>query len=128
MQQWVIGLLNYETNDLRLEIVSNRNTDNLKKNYNYLLNGNYIISVSDCWNCYNFINNVSSGYIHMTFNHSRGIYCFGIISTSRIESVYSELKQLIKKIFGTIKEKNFVYFLKESEFRRYIKNLNQRLF
>lgn len=61
----------------------------------------------------------------MSFNHSRGIYGFGINLTSRIESVWSELKQLIKKIYGTIKEKNFVYFLKESEFRKHIKNLNQ---
>lgn len=82
----MVGLLNYETNSLRLEIVNNRNTDTLKTIITkHILKGNYIIS--DCWNGYNFLSVIGSGYIHMSFNHSRGIYGFGINSTIRIESV-----------------------------------------
>ena len=114
--------MNNEIKGLRLEIVNERNTDILKTIITtHVLKGNYIIT--DCWSGYNFLSDVGSGYIHLSYNHSRGIYGFGINSTSRIESVWAELKQLIKKIYGTIKEKNFVYFLKECEFRKLIKNL-----
>lgn len=53
-QQWVVGLLNYKTNNLRLEIVNNRNTDILKIIITtHVLKGNYIIT--DCLSGYNFL-------------------------------------------------------------------------
>ena len=42
----------------------------------------------------------------------------------RIESVWAEIQSLFKKIYSTIKETNFLYFLKEIEYSRCIKSLN----
>ena len=69
------------------------------------------------------MSNINEGYNHFRFNHSTGHFGRGVISTSRIESVWSELKSLLKKIYSTIRSQNFVYFLKEVEYRRSIKNL-----
>ena len=55
IQKWVIGLLNTETNGIRLEVVTNRNEATLKtiieKHFGI---GNTIYS--DSWAGYNFLN------------------------------------------------------------------------
>lgn len=38
--------------------------------------------------------------------------------------VWAELKKLINEIYATIKQNNFVCFLKENELRKFIKNNN----
>ena len=47
-------------------------------------------------------------------------------STSRIESVWNELKGMMKRIYNTIRSKKFIYFLREVEFRHLIKNLTNK--
>ena len=90
-QQWVIGLINCETKDIRLEIVENRDTDTLKqiieKN---VLPGNYI--TTDAWKSYTFLDYSYSGYIHDVYNHARGNFNSRLSSTSRIEGLWGELK------------------------------------
>jgi hypothetical protein len=47
-----------------------------------------------------------------------------VTDSSRIEGIWGELKVLFKKIYSTIRLNNFVYFLREIEYWRVIKNLN----
>lgn len=95
--QWVIGLKNYETKDIRLEIVENRDTDTLKQIIEkHVLSGNYI--TTDAWKGYTFLDYPYSGYIHDVYNHARGNFGSGLSSTSRIEGLWRELKSLLKKI------------------------------
>lgn len=47
-------------------------------------------------------------------------------STSRIESVWNELKLLFKKIYVTIRSKNFIFILREMEYNRSIKVLSPK--
>jgi len=44
--------------------------------------------------------------------------------TSRIEGIWGEIKLLIKSMYISIRSKNFIYFLKEAEYRRSIKKFN----
>lgn len=68
---------------------------------------------TDSWSAYNFLDNIDSGYLHNAYNHNRGI--FGL--TSRIESIWHEMKEKIKSMYHTINNQNFIYFLREVEFR-----------
>jgi hypothetical protein len=59
--QWVIGLINTQSNVIRLEIVNSRDAQTLKTILEkHVLKGNIIIS--DLWGGYNFLNNPYSGY------------------------------------------------------------------
>ena len=123
-QTWVVGLINSETNQIRLEIVKNRDTETLKSIITkYVGVGNYI--VTDAWNGYSFLSSPNSGYFHHIYNHGAGLFGSGADSTSRIESVWSELKMLLKKIYVSIRPQHFLYFLKEVEYRRSLKGLNE---
>ena len=44
--------------------------------------------------------------------------------TSRIEGIWGEIKLLIKSMYISIRSKNFIYFLKDAEYRRSIKKFN----
>ena len=122
IQIWILGMINNESNAIRLDIINQRDCDILKKLINtHIMPGNYLIT--DSWSGYSFLDDSEEGYINFSFNHSLGNFGSRLLSTSRIESVWSELKSIIKKIYSTIRSKNFIYFLKESEYRRPIKNL-----
>ena len=58
--------------------------------------------------------------------HVRGQHDFWFCkeSTSYIESVWSDLKRLLSKIYNAVKPTNFIYFAKEYEFRKKIEHLN----
>ena len=92
VQQWVVGLINIDTKEIRLELVSNRNQNTLKYIIEKHVGRGNIIN-KDSWPGYNFISNVNSGYVHNVYNHSNGV--FGL--TSLIESIWAELKNSIKK-------------------------------
>lgn len=62
-QVWVVGMINSETKNLRLEIIENRNATTLQKIIEkHVFNGNII--VSDAWSGCSFLNDIHSGYIH----------------------------------------------------------------
>ena len=44
-------------------------------------------------------------------------------TTSKIEGTLANLKRIINKMYNCIQSKNLIYFIKEAEFRRNIKNL-----
>lgn len=72
IQTWVIGLINTESNNIRLEIVTSRDSDTLKNIiHKHVEPGNYI--VTDAWPGYNFLEQENNIYIHHGYNHSRAI-------------------------------------------------------
>ena len=106
-----------------MEIVENRDTDTLKQIIEkHVLPGNYI--TTDAWKGYTFLDYPYSGHIHDVYNHARGNFGSGLSSTSRIEGLWGELKVLLKKIYTSVNSDNFLYFLREMEYRRSIKSLN----
>ena len=53
---------------------------------------------------------------------------YGIDSTSHIESLWSNIKSLIKSFYTVILSENFVLFLKEGEFRRNVKKFKKEAY
>ena len=118
-QQWVVGMINITAKNIRIEIVNDRITETLKMIIaKHLGKGNIIHT--DLWPGYNYLTNSNSGHQHITSNHS--IMQFGL--TAQIESIWDNLKDIIKKLYTTIPARNFVYFLREAEYRHMIYNLS----
>ena len=112
-QIWIVGLLNNDTNELWLEMVKDRNSEVLEYIIRkYTDTGN--ICITDGWQWYSFLDRINSGYIHHAYNHGRGEWGIGIDSTSRIESIWAEIKLKIKRMYISIKSTNLIYFLKEA--------------
>ena len=65
-----------------------------------------------------------SGYLHITHIQAQGHFGYGAESTSNIESVWANLKSIIKRIYNFIPHQNFILYLRESKFRRNISHLN----
>lgn len=114
---WILGVINnQDKNEFRLEATTNRNSDTLKIFVvKYIGKGNTI--VSDGWPGYSFLDQANSGYGHDTHNHGHGDFGFDLNLTSSIESLWSSLKSKIKKTYHNIPSKNFIRFLKESEWK-----------
>ena len=101
----------------------NRDTEILKKFiYKFIPPGNHIIS--DGWNAYSFLNDPHSGYRHSVHVYGRNDFGFGLDSTNHIESIWGILKLELKRVYTTIRSKNFLYFLCESEFKYKNKTLS----
>ena len=65
-------------------------------------------------------------YNHISFNHGGGVkWGIGHYSTSHIEGILSNLKNIIKKINYSIFGKGFYFHLKEAEFRYINRNKNR---
>ena len=118
-QQWALGVINTATNEIRLELIINRDENTLKPIIEKHVGPGNIIC-SDSWAGYNFLSRANSGYAHEVSNHQIGQ--FGL--TSRIEGILGEIKLLIKSMYISIRSKNFIYFFKEAEYRRSIKKFN----
>ena len=121
---WVVGIVSTTNKEnLRLHTTKIRNLNYLRTFiHKYIEPGNRIIS--DGWQGYQFLNNNNSGYIHISYNHGGGHWGIGELSTSHIEGIWSYLKTTIKRIYYSIPNKGFYFFLKESEFRYLYKNQN----
>lgn len=74
--------------------------------------GNNIIT--DNWMVYSFLNSENSGYRHNICNHSQGSFGRGNLSSSYIESVWGELKQIIKKCIIVYTLKTLYFFTRTS--------------
>ena len=96
-----------------------RNSETLKLFIKkYIGKGNIIIIIiSDGWTGYAFLDSDNSEYLHDTHNHGHGDFGFGLNSTSSIESLWNSLKNKIKKTHHIIPSKNFIRFLRESEWK-----------
>ena len=114
---WVIGIINITSRKIRLEFSHDRNTSTMKKIIGaHIKKGNII--VSDSWGAYRWLDNGNSGYVHSNHTHTLGNFGSGEDSTSHIEQLWAHLKFLIKIINNMIPKNNFIYFLRESEYRR----------
>ena len=58
------------------------------------------------------------------FTITAGDFDFGLSSTSHIENLLANIKNQIKSIYNKIPNKNFIYFLRESEFRLILSKKN----
>ena len=83
------------------------------------------IIISDGWSGYRILDNAqTSVYEHKVFNHVTGNFDRGQYSISHIEHTWNHIKQEIRQIYGSILNQNFVYFLREAEFRLNISKLS----
>lgn len=64
------------------------------------------------------------GYNRDVHVHGGGDFGFGINSTSHIESIWSQLKTILKQIYYIIPHNNFSLFLREAEWRQINRNKN----
>ena len=114
---WVIGLCNTRTEYFRTEVVLDRTTETIKKIIkHHIEKGNTI--VTDGWSAYDWLDNNNSGYQRIPHIHGHHDFGYGSESTSYIESVWSDLKRLLNKFYNAVKPDNFIYFLKEMEWRK----------
>ena len=106
----VIGAVNADTNEIRLEIIPDREAETLE---DFVLSniekGSTI--VSDSW--LGYINLQWLGYDHIAFNHSKGQFAH----TNQIESLWAEIKGSLRRIHGNILTKDLQLILSEYEAR-----------
>ena len=120
---WVLGIIDNTTKDFRLDIAYERNQNILKSFImNYINRGNII--VCDGWQGYAFLDNIE-GYTRDMHIHGGGDFGLGLTSTSHIESIWSQLKSILKNIYYIIPHQNFILYLREAEWR--VKNKNKTL-
>ena len=120
---WLVGAIDTETKELRLDIIKERNSTNLKIFINnHVESGTYI--VHDGWRAYSFLDGEDSVYTHKTFNHRAGNFGQGNYSTSHIEGIWAWIKSEIKFIYQIIPHTHFKLYNREMEYRFIISNLN----
>ena len=73
---------------------------------------------------YNWNDDDNSGFHRIIHIHGHHDFCHGDESTSHIESVWSDLKRLLSKAYVVVKSENFIYFLKDCEWRKKTSHLN----
>lgn len=102
--------------------MENRNSQTIKNNIcKYIPRGNIIIT--DGALCYQRLNDPFNDYVNSLYNYGHGGFGYGLDSTSHIDSLWSNLKSIIKLINTVIPCEIFSFILSEVEFRRNIKNL-----
>ena len=107
------------TREILLEISLRRDTDVIKEIIKTHIKSDNVV-ISDNWAAYNWLSNPGSGYYHHVHTHRHGNFGAGSDSTSHIEQLWAQLKNIIKNIYHTIPIENFILFLRESEIRRNI--------
>ena len=122
-QEWVIGLIDIQTKKIRLELAHERNENILKKIIQHHVGYNNTI-ISDGWEAYNWLRDY--GYHHIVHVHGRNDFGMGNEATSHIESIWGQLKGLIVSIYNALTPENFIYYLKEMEFRYEVKDKNNK--
>lgn len=123
-QFWAIGLIDVESKKIRLELVKERSSEVLKKIILHHVGINNTI-ITDGWDGYNWIGQYS--YAHLVHLHSRGQFGRGDASTSYIESIWGIFKGMLTKYYNALTAFNFIYFLRELEFRYNTRDLNSNM-
>ena len=80
---------------------------------NHIIPGTNI--TPDGWLGYNCLDD--SVWTHETHNQGAGEFCLGTHSTSHIESYWAFFKSILKKLYPIFPHKNFIYYIREGEFR-----------
>lgn len=116
VQMWVVGGIDDETDKMRFDIIPIRNQANLEIFVNNHIEPGTLI-VTDGWKRYRFLdNNDTSVWEHKVYIHGRGQFGYCKKSTSHIEDTWDNLKQEIKSLFGSLPNRNFIYFLGRENF------------
>ena len=111
---WVLNIINTNTKDFCFEVTKSREATKLKKFITkYVPEGNYIITGG--WSVYNWLNN--NGYVRLEHNHGRNDWGEGNETTSHSENIWNVLKAEIKSTYKSKQTKDFLYFLREAEFK-----------
>lgn len=123
-QVWIVGAKETDSNRLRLDVIKERNGANLKIFVtNHIAPGTKI--VTDGWLGYSFLDDDdNSVWEHEIHHHGGGDFGFGSNSTSHIENCWANLKYQIKSIYNKIPKANFIFFLREAEFRLFVSKKN----
>ena len=112
----LVGALDTETNELRLDIVKERTSENLKTFvYNHIIPGTLI--VHDGWRSYSFLDDDDSVYTHEEYNQTHGNFGRGSHSTSNIERCWNWIKSEIKFLYRIIPHEHYIFFIRECEYR-----------
>ena len=121
-QIWLVGGIDTTTKAIRLDIVPERNSINLKYFIeNHIEPGTNISHYS--WPGYSFPNDNDSVWTHEVHIHGGGDFGYGAHSTSHIEQFWGQLKSIIKKNYSIFPKTGFVYYVQEAEFRYMISKL-----
>ena len=105
LQIWLLGVINNQSKVFRIEGTFNRDATTIEKFIQiYIEKGNTI--VSDMWGGYRFLDEVNSGYTHISHNHHNGIFGTGLQSSSHIEAIWNIIKSKIKNNY-VIPNKHF---------------------
>ena len=121
-QIWVVGAVDTTLKNIRMDIIRNRTASNIETFINnHFKEDSHFTHDGALW--YNFLSD-NINYTHERHNHGAGDFGYGKHSTSHIEALLAELKKEFFTIYGLIPSKNFIYFLREIEFRVIIKKLN----
>ena len=123
-QIWLVGGIDTTTKAVRLDIVPQRNSINLKKFVrNHIEPGTNISH--DGWSGYQFLDDDESVWTHEVHIHGGGDFGYGTHSTSHIEQFWGQLKSIIKKIYSIFPKTGFIYYVREAEFRYMISKLDE---
>ena len=87
-------------------------------------------NVTDSWGVYNWIDSPESGYQHIKYNHSLGLFDSGLQSKSHIEAIWNIIKSKIKNTYYIIQGKKILRYVLEAEYKYNIlnKNYDDKLF
>lgn len=117
-QIWIVGALDSQTKDLRLDVINQRNSTDLKIFVNHIVSITLI--VHNGWNGYAFLNDDDSVYSEEEYNHGGGKFGNGLHSTSHIEGIWNWIKSEIKFLY-----RNYL-FIRECEYRFTISDLSDK--
>ena len=99
-----------------MDIINVRNEENLKTFItNHITPGTHI--VTDGWQSYDFLDGYDSVWTHEKHLHAQGVWGSGEHSTSKIEVTWSHIKNEITSIYNIIPKSNYIYYIREAEFR-----------
>ena len=117
-QIWLVGAIDTSSKSVRIEIIPERNRENLKCFVkNHIIPGTHL--THDQWPAYSFLDDEDSVWTHECHSHGHGDFGLGLHSTSHIEQYWGRIKSLIKKIYTVIPKDGIIYYVKEAEFRSF---------
>jgi hypothetical protein len=123
IQIWVVLEIDVINKEILLDVINQRNSANLKIFvFNHIEAGSPIIH--DGWSVHRFSEDANSS-VWAQEEHSKegGNFGFGNFSTSNIERI-PFIKRELKGLYKITPHNNFIYFLKEVEFRYITSKLN----
>ena len=115
-QIWVVGEKETSSNKLWIDMMQIKDSSNLEIFVNNHIEA-IITILTDGWAGYSFLDSDNSVWAHEIYNHGAGNFGIGSHSTSHIEVTWSHLKSQITNIYNIIPKTNYIYFIREAEFR-----------